>query len=44
MGLRQFFLSKSKSRSNEDSKEESFGKAPLGTDVLHEGEGDIVAE
>ncbi|KFY59535.1 hypothetical protein V496_05647 [Pseudogymnoascus sp. VKM F-4515 (FW-2607)] len=44
MKFRNPFSRKLKYRSNEDSKEESFGKAPLGTDVLHQGEGEIVAD
>lgn len=44
MKLRNLFSKKSKSDPSEDSKAESFGKAPLGTYVLHEGEGEIVAE
>ncbi|OBT71773.1 hypothetical protein VF21_09395 [Pseudogymnoascus sp. 05NY08] len=38
------FWKKSKSDPSEDSKAESFGKAPLGTYVLYEGEGEIVAD
>ncbi|KFY81438.1 hypothetical protein V500_11415 [Pseudogymnoascus sp. VKM F-4518 (FW-2643)] len=44
MKLRNPFSSKSKSSSNEDSQAGSFAKAPLGTYVLHEGEGEIVAD
>ncbi|KFZ04268.1 hypothetical protein V502_10280 [Pseudogymnoascus sp. VKM F-4520 (FW-2644)] len=44
MKLRDLFSKKSKSSSNKDSQAESFDKAPLGADVLHEGEGEIVAE
>ncbi|KFZ04693.1 hypothetical protein V501_09060 [Pseudogymnoascus sp. VKM F-4519 (FW-2642)] len=44
MKLRNLFSKKSKSDPSEDSKAESFGKAPLGTYVLHEGEGEIVAD
>ncbi|OBT86647.1 hypothetical protein VE02_04446 [Pseudogymnoascus sp. 03VT05] len=38
------FSKKSKSDPSEDSKAESFGKAPLGTYVLYEGKGEIVAD
>lgn len=44
MKFRNPFSKKLESSSNEDLKGESFGKAPLGTNVLHEGEGEIVAE
>ncbi|OBT63079.1 hypothetical protein VE03_07456 [Pseudogymnoascus sp. 23342-1-I1] len=44
MKLRSLFSGKSKSGSDDDLKAESFDKAPLGTYVLHEGEGKIVAD
>ncbi|OBT98500.1 hypothetical protein VE01_03650 [Pseudogymnoascus verrucosus] len=44
MKLRNLFSKKSKSDPTEDSKAESFDKAPLGTYVLHEGVDEIVAD